>query len=164
MRNIFSEHNWLDTILHMAMGAVLLTVLGFYIPKIYFHYFDNKVYYKINNPITVEKKINTDCSFIDAYINREALVPIKGSSVRQLTLIRVDKGGIKQRMKNFHTEMQAEVGKATVVAHWELPCGLPDGTYFFEGTVSYMVRDITKYTHFYTENFEIVASPSAIIR
>lgn len=163
MRNLFSEHNLIDTILHMMMGAVLFMVVGYYVPLIYFRYFDTTVYYKIYNPITVEKKRNEICSYVDAYIHREALVPIKGNSVRQLTLFRLDKNGLRERIRNFSTDMQAEEGEATVIAHWPIPCDIPLGTYFFEGTVSYRVRDIEKYTRFYTENFDIIASSSARI-
>lgn len=151
----------LDTLLHMAMGAAIFSLLGFYVPKIYFTYFDNQVYYKINNPITVEQKTNIQCSYIDAYIHREALIDIKGSSTKQLTLIRVDKAGLRERIASYYTDIQAEAGESTVIAHWKLPCDIPNGTYIFEGVAEYMVRDIRKTTRFYTERFEVVASSSA---
>ena len=147
-----------DYLMHILGFAAFFMIIGYYLPKIYIQYFDKRVYYEITNPITVEKKVNYSCNYVDAYIHRKALVPIKGSSVRQLTLIRID--GKYQRIANFETPVQAEVGEATVIAHWQIPCDIPLGTYFFEGTLKYKVYDINRYTHFYTENFDIVATSS----
>lgn len=152
----------IDYLLHIVIFSAAFMVIGYYLPKIYIQYFDKRVYYEITNPITVEKKVNNKCEFIDAYINRRALVPIKGSSVRQLTLIRVD--GKYQRIANFETPVQADIGETTMIVHWLLPCDIPIGTYFFEGTLEYKVYDITRYTHFYTENFIVQSTSSAVIK
>lgn len=149
----------LDYAIHMLGFAAIFMVIGYYLPKIYLRYFDQRVYYEITNPITVENKVNYKCSYVDAYINRKAIVPIKGSAVRQLTLIRVD--GKYQRIANFETPVQADIGETTMIVHWLLPCDIPVGAYFFEGTLEYKVYDITKYTHFYTENFTVKATSSA---
>lgn len=131
--------------------------------NLYYRYYDKTKYYDITNPVTVEQKQVEECSFVDAYIHRKVLVPIQGTSVKQLTLVR-ELDGRGERIKSYTTDIQADVGEATMVAHWELPCGIPHGSYYFEGTVAYKVNDITKYTHFITEIFQIVASDSADIK
>jgi len=156
----YDKHEALNTILHMIVGATLLIVIGYYIPLVYLQFFDTKSYYQIINPITVENKNNVVCTYIDAYINRRVLSPILGTAVRQLTLIRA-KDGKTVRMQSYTTDIQSDTGSSGVmIAHWPLPCNIPLGTYFFEGTVRYEVRGLPKYTHFYTENFEIVATPA----
>lgn len=152
-------------IIFFSILFYIISLTAQILSNIYFKYYDKTKYYDIKNPITVEKKTNFLCSYIDAYIQRKVLVPIQGTSVRQLTLIRKN-DGFSQRIKSYTTDIQADVGEGTMVAHWKLPCDpeeAPPGTYYFEGTVTYKVRDITKYTHFITENFEVVASSSAVI-
>ncbi len=157
----YISHNTLDYMLHMVLFGMAFIVLGYYIPKIYYAYFDKKVYYEITNPVIVEQKINHQCNYVDAYIHRKVLAPMKGNSVRQLTLIR-ENDGLKQRIRSFSTDIQADIGEATMVVHWQLPCDIPVGTYFFEGTVEYKVFENTKYTHFFTENFIVKeATPSS---
>lgn len=144
---------------------VLFTMMSWSLQTLsnmYYRYYDKTKYYDITNPVTVERKQVVECSFVDAYIHRKVLVPIQGTSVKQLTLIRQDNGK-SERIRSFTTDIQADVGEATMIAHWELPCGIPKGYYYFEGTVTYKVNDITKYTHFTTETFQIVASGSAQI-
>lgn len=126
----------------------------------YYRYYDKTKYYDITNPVTVERKQVVECSFVDAYIHRKVLVPIQGTSVKQLTLIR-ENDGKSERIQSFTTDIQADVGEATMIAHWALPCGIPVGTYYFEGTVAYKVNDYTKYTHFITETFQVMSTASA---
>lgn len=136
-----------------------------FIAGIYYKYYDKTRYYKITSPILVERKQNTLCSFVDAYVHRKVLVPIHGNSIRQLTLIR-EIDGRRERIRSYTTDIQAEVGEDTIVTHWKLPCDpkeAPFGTYKFEGTVAYKVNDYTKYEQFSTEPFEIIATPSALI-
>lgn len=133
--------------------------------NIYFKYYDKTRYYKIISPIPVERKQNTLCSYVDAYIHRKVLVPIHGNSIKQLTLIRKSDGK-RERIKSYTTDIQAEVGEDTIVTHWQLPCTAeeaPYGTYIFEGTVAYYVNENLKHEQFSTEPFEIVATPSALL-
>lgn len=152
-------------IISFSILFYVLSLTGQILSNIYFKYYDKTKYYDITNPITVEKRQNFLCSYIDAYIHRKVLVPIQGTSVRQLTLVRKNDGR-SQRIKPYTTDIQAEVGEGTMVVHWRLPCDseeAPPGTYYFEGMVSYKVGDITKYTHFITENFEVMATSSALM-
>jgi hypothetical protein len=141
---------------------ILFTVMSYALQsagKLYYRYIDKTVYYDITNPITVERKQNVVCTYVDAYIHRKVLVPIQAVSVKQLVLMRVD--GKKESRGSYTTSFQADVGETTNVAHWILPCDIPLGTYMFEGIASYRINDVPKTTHFYTENFEIIATPSA---
>lgn len=134
--------------------------------NIYYIYYDKTQYYKITSPVPVEKKENELCSYVDAYIHRVALAPIYGTSIRQLTLIRkID--GKKERIASYTTDIQADLGEDTIIAHWLLPCTekeAPFGSYQFEGTVQYQVFGTTRYEHFFTENFDIIATPSGILQ
>lgn len=134
------------------------------VADIYYKYFDKTRYYEIKSPITVGKMDNIACTHIDAYINRQVLVPIKGTSVKQLTLVRAEDGK-SERIRSFTTDIQAGVtnGYETMIAHWDLPCDIPLGAYYFEGVVGYRVRDIYKTEHFVTEKFNVIATPSAIL-
>lgn len=136
------------------------------VANIYYKYYDKTRYYKITSPIPVEKKQNLLCSYVDAYVHRIVVVPIFGTSIRQLTLMR-EIDGKKQRIKSYTTDIQAEVGEDTIVVHWLLPCDekeAPFGSYQFEGTIQYRVYGTMKYEHFYTENFDIIATPSGVLQ
>lgn len=150
----------LKYILMFATLFTLLSIIAHEGSHLYFSYFDKTKYYDIVNPITVEKRTNYACGYVDAYIHRKVLAPIQGTSVKQLTLIRRD-NGLNQRVQSYVTAIQADVGEATVITHWRLPCDIDPGTYFFEGTVAYKIGDIQKTTHFYTETFDVVASHAA---
>lgn len=154
-------------ILFFSLLFTLMSIAANQFSRVYFVYFDKTKYYEILNPVTVERKQVTLCGYVDAYINRRVLVPIQGTSVKQLTLIR-ESDKKSQRMQSYTTDIQANTTNGVyevMITHWKLPCGdIPFGTYYFEGTVIYHINDIQKSTRFRTENFEIIATPSAIIK
>lgn len=151
----------LDYILHIALFSMAFMVIGYYLPRIYLTYFDQRKFLEIITPVTVEKKENLKCAYIDVYFQRKALAPIVGNSVKKLNLVREDGKKVRVETTVNYIQIQPTEDVQLMIAHWKLPCDIDNGTYFYEGTVEYKVNDITKYTTFYTENFNIVATDSS---
>lgn len=132
--------------------ACLFSLLGYFIPKAYFTWFDKTVYYTIKVPIEVEKEVYKSGDIVTVKIERNALIDTQGISIRELIL--VNQNGNNEVFK-YNTNLAINVGKEIVYVDWLLPPNIKNGVYFFQGIVSYPVRGITKFTSFCTEKFEV---------
>ena len=141
-----AKHNLLD-IMIFAVGAV---ILGYYIPVIYFRYFDHTAYYSIVSPIEVEKACYKAGDMVTVEITRKALLDLQGVSIRELTLTSLNK-----EITHEVTNLALNVGSSKIMTDWKLPDNLADGVYYFKGVVSYQVRGINKTTSFYSETFTV---------
>lgn len=141
-----------DSLFSIVLFATLFAVLGYYIPRAYFSWFDRTVYYTIKVPIEVEKDIYKSGDTVTVSIERSALIDTQGISIRELIL--VDENGNKEVFR-YNTNLAINAGKENITVDWVLPLNIKDGVYFFQGVVSYPIRGITKFTPFCTERFTI---------
>lgn len=141
-----------ERIFSMVFFAALFSVLGYYIPRAYFTWFDQTIYYSIEVPIQVEKEVYQSGDIVTVDIIRTALLDTQGVSIRELTL--VGENG-NTEVFTYNTNLAINAGKEHVRVDWLLPPNIKDGVYFFQGVVSYPIRDITKFTSFCTEKFTI---------
>lgn len=141
-----------ESVFSMIFFAALFSVLGYYIPRAYYTWFDQTVYYNIKVPIDVEKEVYKSGDIVTVQIERTALIDTQGISIRELTL--VGENG-NTEVFSYTTNLAINAGKEMVIVDWLLPPNIKDGVYFFQGVVSYPVRGITKFTPFCTEKFTI---------
>lgn len=141
-----------DSIFSIVLFAALFSVLGYYIPRAYYTWFDQTVYYSIEVPIQVEKEVYKSGDIVTVQIKRSALIFTQGISIRELTL--VDQNG-NHEVFTYNTNLAINEGSEIVTADWLLPPNIKNGVYFFQGVVSYPVRGITKFTPFCTEKFTV---------
>ena len=141
-----------ESIFSIVLFATLFSVLGYYIPRAYFTWFDQTVYYTIKVPVEVEKDVYKSGDIVTVRIERSALIDTQGISIRELIL--VDEKGNREVFR-YNTNLAINAGKEDVTVDWLLPPNIKDGVYFFQGVVSYPVREITKVTPFCTERFEV---------
>ncbi len=141
-----------NSIFSIVIFATLFSVLGYYIPRAYFSWFDQTIYYTIKVPVEVEKDIYKAGDIVTVEIERNALITTQGVSIRELILI--DEKGNKEVFR-YTTDLAINAGKEKVNVDWVLPPNIKDGVYFFQGVVSYPIRGITKFTPFCTEKFTI---------
>lgn len=144
--------NFQESIFHIIFLAALFSILGFYVPRAYFTWFDQTVYYSIKVPVEVEMETYKSGDIISVEIERNALVDTQGISIRELIL--VDSNG-NHEVFRYNTNLAINAGQEKVKIDWLLPPNIKDGVYFFQGVVKYPVRDITKFTSFYTEKFTV---------
>lgn len=141
-----------DQLVHMALFAVMFASLGYFIPRIYFQYFDHTEYYKVVSPIAIHGGPFKQCATIPITIHRVALVDLYGKSVINLFLI---KESGKEKLHEGSREMVITKGEADVTTYWQLPCDIPNGTYYYDGVVNYSINGVFRQTFFSTETFVV---------
>lgn len=141
-----------ESLFSMIFFAALFSVLGYYIPRAYYSWFDQTIYYSIETPIQVEKEVYKPGDIVTVNIIRKAVLDTQGISIRELNLVD-EKGNIE--VFTYNTNLAINAGKENIKVDWLLPPNLKDGVYFFQGIVSYPIRGITKYTPFCTERFTV---------
>lgn len=151
LMRVFGNH-FKDSVFHMVFFATLFAVLGYYLPKAYFTWFDQTVYYSIKVPIEVEKEAYKAGDIVTVEIDRTALITTQGISIRELIL--VDEKGNKEVFR-YNNNLAINAGSEKLNVEWLLPPNIKDGVYFFQGVVSYPIRGITKFTPFCTEKFTV---------
>lgn len=136
---------------YIVFFAVAFAVIGYTVPRIYLQYFDKTIYYSLELPIKVDKKVYKPCEFLQASADRISLVNTMGTSIRELVLIKDDR-------KVFEKSVDIAIpkGQKKVSVTWQLPCDTEEGTYFWRGGIEYTVQGIYKYFIFYTEEFEVI--------
>lgn len=147
--------NLLKTIPYMVIFAVIAIAAGYCIPQTYYQYFDTTEYYQIKNPVEIKEEQVFACSQIDAYIDRVSLIDGQGDAIVNLTLIREDMDGALDRVKSINRRITITKGSGVIITHWEVPCEIKPGTYYFDGVVEYEVRGVKKNTSFKTELFNV---------
>lgn len=132
--------------------GIAFMVTGYIIPNLYYRFFDSTNYYEIKIPLPVEERVYKPCELVDVYIVRKSLIDTQGDSIINLALIR-DGNENRERISTETKRISITKGDGTIITHWQLPCMITSGEYFFEGTVKYEVRGFEKYTPFYTQSF-----------
>jgi hypothetical protein len=152
-----------EQIVFILLFVAVFISIGIFLPYTYYHYFDKTEYYKIFNPIKIEQKVYSPCAieadkYVDAYLHRIALVPLQTTAIAELTLLRAD--GARDEVARFTKNLAADIGEQTIIIHLDLPCTvnnkkISSGKYIYQGTVSYIIRDILKVTQFMSEEFTV---------
>ena len=154
-----------DKILHMLAATALFAAIGWFIPEIYFRHFDTRQYYQIENPITIHNKPAVACENVEVHLNRKSSITTDAVSIIQLNLVNTETKEttrVYNQMRNVAIKELNEFQSVELL--WDLPCNLKSGKYYFDGVISYKVRDISKSTAFYSEMFDVIATDSAKIK
>lgn len=146
----FIVEHFKKSIMHILFFACAFAILGYYIPRCYFTHFDKTVYYRIDNPVEIEKEVYASGDKVTATITREALIDLQAVSIKELALVNSNK-----EVAHEKTDLAINAGKEVVNTVWCLPQNLEDGIYYFRGVISYSIRGIEKTTTFYSEEFEV---------
>jgi len=141
---------------HMILSAMLFVLVGYYLPKIYFEYFDKTDYYSVSVPIEVNKNLYGPCEKVIWTMHRKALIDIDAMATTELILMR----GNEEVYRN-QIPLALEKGEYDVTTFQTLPCVLEDGEYFYRGIVSYRLNSSLKRFSYYTNPFRVEASASA---
>ena len=139
-----------EQIIAMAVFAIMFSALGYFVPRVYFQYFDHTEYYKIESPISMSDSPYKSCGIIPITIRRIALVDLHGQAVINLFLVNEKS---KEKISQGTREMVITKGEVEVTTYWELPCGIKDGIYYWSGVVTYPLNGITRQNFFSTETF-----------
>lgn len=152
----------------MMLFAIMFSTVGYFIPKIYFRYFDKTIYYEVQLPIKVKNKIYHPCEFVDVYVIRRSLITVSTRAMIELRLYSEDDKGTKILVDKQFRELailKSENNQFnTVISHWLLPCGISAGRYVFEGVVPHRVNGEDKVTILKTEDFIVESTNSATIK
>ena len=133
----------------IIMGIAFMAA-GYLIPHIYYEFIDTTNYYNIKNPVEVLSKEYEPCGNVVVYMVRNSLVDSQGTSVINLNLIKDD--ATQERVSTVVKVVAINKGQGQITLNWDIPCDIPPGSYFFGGTMSYMVREFTKFAPFQTHS------------
>lgn len=155
-----------EQLIFMMFFAMLFAGFGYYIPKIYYTYFDKTQYYEVKLPIEVENKKYYPCDYVNVHVIRRSLINVTSEAQIELRLYRDDGSGIKdlvdKQFRKLNIIKSSNDKFDTIISHWLIPCFVQPGRYIFEGLAPYKVNGIDKTTLLITEDFIINASSSAI--
>jgi hypothetical protein len=141
-----------EQILPIVIFATIFVVVGYFLPRIYFEYFDTTVYYSFDNPSTLDKAVYKPCDYMVATTGRLSLVSVPAVSIKTLVLVR--KEGNVDIFKET-VSLATTIGTNPISARWKLACDLEEGTYFYRGVLAFKVNGVNKHADFYTTEFRI---------
>lgn len=153
----YFKNRVVDQMVYILFFMTFFSVLGYFIPKIYYMYFDKTIYYQVKLPIKTEKVVYHPCEYVKVSVERKSLVDLSAEAIIELRLIKEDGSGNREILNKENrklTILKSKDDKFNVIgSYWYLPCKIYGGRYVFEGTVSYEVNGIKKYTPLQTEEF-----------
>jgi hypothetical protein len=141
---------------HALVGALLFMGVASLFINTYYQYLDNRQYYRLELPVSVDKDEYYACNEVVLSGKVYSEVAARGTSQRELVLVRVDTEETVQSVEktvNLNTTPEDGVFFKRRV---NLPCDLETGSYFYRGRLDYEVRDVGKHFEFYTETFEVI--------
>ncbi len=143
---------YIDFLFHIAVFAAGFMIIGRFIPQTYYRYFDSTEYYLVKVPAAVGGKEFAPCNSVPVEINRVSLVDTEAVADINLVLVNLDS---KERVYREVRNIMITKGEAVYVAKYNIPCSATPGRYIFDALVHFKVYDIDKYTHFYSEEFDV---------
>lgn len=147
-------------LMYALLFGALFVFVGWVLPEMYFKYFDKTEYYKVTQPVSVDKKIYHPCDDITFDIKREALLDIV-ASIRFEAVRLIPGDGVQKYPMTQATQASFTKGKGQILVTHKLPCEVPDGTYNILASVKYVVRNFEKNYVWSSELFKVEATPSA---
>ena len=145
--------------------ALLIVVVFILIPSIgldaYYKYADSTNYYQIQNPVQVKQDDINSCDTITLNFMVNSKIETSGVSHRALYQVDVINGQVI-RVGSSATDIPITKTDGFVLKPIQIlvPCGLPNGNYYFSSVVTYEVRDIAKTTTWQSTVFKITSKES----
>ena len=135
--------------------AFLFAYGGRTIFDVYYKYMDTRQYIEITQPISIDKKTYKPCESMTLTTKLTAEIDVNVKSLTQLVLVKVD-GSVQRIGKVLEGEVPIMKRSQHVVSgSIPLPCTLEDGTYYWQGTASYMVFGNLKSLSFISDTFNV---------
>jgi len=150
-------HDLKNAFSHIVMFGLAFAIIGYLVPHTYYEFFDRSTYFTLELPIKIAKKVITPCESNTILMTRFASQDISAVISIQMVLEKYE-GDEMIKSETYKTPISK--GQKTVVISWKMDCDIELGTYYYHGVVSYMPHSQEFFTPFYTEKFEVVASPS----
>lgn len=145
----------LNRLFNVLLFAALFSVVGHFLPQIYFRYFDKTDYYKIYSPVAINQSIvYKPCGTVEVSFTKESLIQTNGTVDIALNLIKAD--GMKKRVGYQVKEIPLTLGEDVIITSWNIDCSAVAGEYYFEGVLTYRVNGLEKGHGFFSEKFKIV--------
>lgn len=126
--------------------------MGYYLPRIYLTYFDKREYFKMELPMTVEKKVYKPCEHVTFIAKRtseaDLLINIHSEFVKS------NEGALNSVYSEERTRTIRK-GEQLATIEYMIPCYFKDGVYFTSGTISYEIQGVRKYFFFLSDSFTV---------
>lgn len=151
MNNI--KENYMDEHLpRRLLFAVLMAIIFMLLPIVFFYTYygllDQTQYYTVVQPVPVAQKWYKPCDDVVLTATRTSLLDISGAVQTDLVLKQNSDIIFKVPDAKFNRNVSISKGeKVTVSVSYPLPCGLADGLYYWQITLTYKVKG---FQHQYT--------------
>ena len=146
----------LDRLLHILGFAAIFAILGWYIPKTYFQYFDKTEYLKFESLASTDKKVYVPCEPIRLLTIRTTLIQMDVENIMTLVRINDDNSFNKDAGPILHFAFD-EGERVPVTGKFKLPCDAEHGVYFYEGINKFKVQGNLKRQYYISEQFYIAS-------
>ena len=146
-------HNTMTFCLHSLLWGLVFVVVGYYVPRIYWEHFDQKVYYEVETPIQVDKEVYNAGDIMILSSTNTSLVTTRMDIVGRLVLVDVD-----TKRAVYYQEISVPIREG--MHEFELEARIPEdtgtGKYRWEGIGVINVHDVDKTYKWFTEEFEVI--------
>lgn len=134
------ENEWSSRLTNAILGAILFIVVGYYVPNIYYKYFDNREYFKINSVQTTEAAY-AQCAISTVVVQRTS--QIDANATRYVDIALQSENGestipVPELTRNILIERN---DNKIIIDGLTIPCSLKNGEYRWVIKIHYMVHD-----------------------
>lgn len=151
---VYFKNRFAEQYLYILLFGTIFLIVGYYAPKLFATFTD---YYKLTQPISIDRKVYNKCDTINLTTTREATSDLRLAITHQL--IRVEKNGTLTKSIILKREGVVPKGRNIVTFNLTVPCDAPVGLYFWASTVEYEVEGIHKTYFSTTEQFTVIDEP-----
>lgn len=137
------------SILWFAIITISLWVVNFF----YLLYFDHTVYYKVQQPIPLEKNIYHPGENSVLVWDQTSLVDANAITFNELVLIGEDKTAYIIPVDRF--ERPIFVGESMQKIYFALPQNIKPGNYYWHGNLQFNVRGVQKTYAWTSDHFSV---------
>ena len=145
-------------VINALVLAAVFAFIGQSVPHTYYKYFDKREYVKVELPVDTDLKVYNACDqvILSTRIDSEISASLRG--IFQLTMFNNDGNLTPVRtfeFKDFVVERASNPYEVTVA----IPCGVPEGVYYYEGVFKYDMKGIPHEVYFYSGKVNVVSYP-----
>lgn len=139
-------------------GLLLFSLLGYFVPYLYYSYIDNTEHYYIRpNPLSVDNKDRpiSPCDTVVYRGTRTSMIDfITETSV---DLVRVEEDGSRTKIFTSEQSLKSiERGQTNIEYRYTLPCNLNPGNYYLSSVITYEIWNVDKAYRWTSEEFKVV--------
>lgn len=143
-------------IVYAAIFATAFMVISNQATDFYFKNIDKTEYFKVAQPVTIDKNEVLPCDKITVHLVRTSAITARAVSTVELILVNDNGEWFKQTVGGGDFNIDKSENQV-IKLNFVIPCGIPTGKYHLKTVVEYAVRGIPKTCVWQSEEFKVMA-------